>query len=157
MKFFIYRAEGSTGELQKVAEVTDTTTYTATNLKAKTTYRFAVSAHNGLRESTRATITMTTRGLIMIVDKALQVGSEVTFEYVEYPLGVVPIGTEPAGLFGGGNRQTLKGSVVSVANGQSRVELKTSFDKLSDELKLVTNQLDAGYSGFDGYKAIYLK
>ena len=126
-------------------------------LKPKTAYTIGISAYNGLRESTRATITMTTRGLIMIVDKALQVGSEVTFEYVEYPLGVVPIGTEPAGLFGGGNRQTLKGSVVSVANGQSRVELKTSFDKLSDELKLVTNQLDAGYSGFDGDKAIYLK
>lgn len=126
-------------------------------LKPKTTYTLGVSAYNGLRESTRATITMTTRGLVMIVDKALQVGSEVTFKYVEYPLGVVPIGTEPAGLFGGGNRQTLEGSVVSVTNGQSRVELKTSFDKLSDELKLVTNQLDDGYSGFDGYKAIYLK
>lgn len=110
-----------------------------TGLKPKTAYTIGVSAYNGLRESTRATITMTTRGLVMIVDKALQVGSEVTFEYVEYPLGVVPIGTEPAGLFGGGNRQTLKGSVVSVTNGQSRVELKTSFDKLSDELKLTTN------------------
>lgn len=108
-------------------------------LKPKTAYTIGVSAYNGLRESTRATITMTTRGLIMIVDKALQVGSEVTFEYVEYPIGVVPIGTEPAGLFGGGNRQTIKGSVVSIANGQSRVELKTSFDKLSDELKLATN------------------
>ncbi len=51
MKYFIYKAEGTSGQLQKVAEVTDTTTYTATNLKAKTTYRFAVSAHNGLRES----------------------------------------------------------------------------------------------------------
>ncbi len=110
-----------------------------TGLKPKTTYTLAVSAYNGLRESTRATITMTTRGLVMIVDKALQVGSEVTFEYVEYPFGIVPIGTEPTGLFGGGNRQTLKGNVVSVANGQSRVELKTSFDKLSDELKLATN------------------
>ena len=128
-----------------------------TGLKPKTSYTLGVSAYNGLRESTRATITMTTRGLIMIVDKALQAGAEVTFEYVEYPLGIVPIGTEPHGFFGGGNKQTFKGSVVSVADGQSRVELKTNFDKLSDELKLVTNQLDAGYSGFDGYKAIYLK
>ena len=128
-----------------------------TGLKPKTAYTLGVSAYNGLRESTRATITMTTRGLIMIVDKALQAGSEVTFEYVEYPLGIVPIGTEPHGFFGGGNKQTFKGSVVSVVNGQSRVELKTNFDKLSDELKLVTNQLGTGYSGFDGYKAIYLK
>ena len=110
-----------------------------TGLKPKTTYTLGVSAYNGLRESTRATITMTTRGLVMIVDKALPVNSEVTLEYVEYPLGAVPLGTEPAGMFGGGNRQTLQGEVVSVSNGQSRVELKNSFDKLSDELKLVTN------------------
>lgn len=110
-----------------------------TGLKPKTTYTLGVSAYNGLRESTRAMITMTTRGLVMIVDKALQVDSEVTFEYLEYPFGVVPFGTEPAGMFGGGNRQTLQGKVVSVSNGQSRVELKNSFDKLSDELKLVTN------------------
>jgi len=113
-------------------------------LKPKTTYNFGISAYNGLRESTQATMTLTTRGLVMIVDKALQVGSEVTFEYVEYPLGLVPIGTEPPGMFGGGNRQTLKGSVVSVANGQSRVELKTSFDKLPDELKLSANSQTPG-------------
>ena len=128
-----------------------------TDLKPNTSYTLGVSAYNGLRESTQATITMTTRGLVMIVDKALSVGSEATFEYVEYPLGLVPIGTEPAGLFGGGNRQTISGSVVSVANGQSRVELNTSFDKLPDELTLATNQFDAGYSGFDSYKAIYVK
>ncbi len=110
-----------------------------TGLKPKTTYTLGVSAYNGLRESTRATITMTTRGLVMIVDKALPVNSEVTLEYMEYPLGAVPLGTEPAGMFGGGNRQTLQGKVVSVSNGQSLVELKNSFDKLSDELKLVTN------------------
>lgn len=75
----------------------------------------------------------------MIVDKTLPVNSEVTLEYMEYPLGAVPLGTEPAGMFGGGNRQTLQGEVVSVSNGQSRVELKNSFDKLSDELKLITN------------------
>lgn len=110
-----------------------------TGLKPKTTYTLGVSAYNGLRESTRATVTMTTRGLVMIVDKTLPVNSEVTLEYMEYPLGAVPLGTEPAGMFGGGNRQTLKGNVISVANGQSRIELKTSFDKLPDELKLATN------------------
>lgn len=84
-----------------------------TGLKPKTTYTLGVSAYNGLRESTRATITMTTRGLVMIVDKTLPVNSEVTLEYMEYPLGAVPLGTEPAGMFGGGNRKKLKARVIA--------------------------------------------
>lgn len=64
MKYYIYKAEGATGPLQKVAEVTDTKTYTATGLKAKTQYRFAVSAYNGLRESEKSNIvTVTTSGI----------------------------------------------------------------------------------------------
>ena len=75
MKFFIYKAEGSTGQLQKVAEVTDTKTYTATNLKAKTTYRFAVSAHNGLRESEKSNIVTVTTSGISAVSVTLTINS----------------------------------------------------------------------------------
>lgn len=56
MKYYIYEGEGTTGELKKVAEVTDKKTYTATGLKPKATYRFAVSAYNGLRESEKSNI-----------------------------------------------------------------------------------------------------
>lgn len=64
MKYYIYSAEGTTNQLQKIAEVTDTKTYTVANLKAKATYRFAVSAHNGLRESEKSNIiTVTTSGI----------------------------------------------------------------------------------------------
>ena len=75
MKFFIYRGEGATGTLQKVAEVTDTKTYTATNLKAKTTYRFAVSAHNGLRESEKSNIVTVTTSGISTVSVTLTINS----------------------------------------------------------------------------------
>lgn len=75
MKFFIYRGEGSTGTLQKVAEVTDTKTYTATNLKAKTTYRFAVSAHNGIRESEKSNIVTVTTSGISTVSVTLTINS----------------------------------------------------------------------------------
>lgn len=51
MKYYIYQGIGSDGELKKVAEVTDKKEYTATGLTANSTYRFAVSAYNGLRES----------------------------------------------------------------------------------------------------------
>ncbi|EAK3904410.1 phage tail protein, partial [Campylobacter jejuni] len=75
MKFFIYKGEGATGQLQKVAEVTDTTTYTATNLKAKTTYRFAVSAHNGLRESEKSNIVTVATSGISAVSVTLTINS----------------------------------------------------------------------------------
>ncbi len=103
-------------------------------LKPKTTYTLGVSAYNGLRESTRATITMTTRGLVMTVDKSLPVNSEVTLEYVEYPLGSVPIGTEPAGMFGGGNRKKLKARVLSSANGSSTLELLQAIEDTKTNL-----------------------
>lgn len=56
MKYYIYQGKGADGELQKVAEVTDQKTYTATGLNASSTYRFAVSAYNGLRESAKSNI-----------------------------------------------------------------------------------------------------
>ncbi|MDO5884234.1 carbohydrate binding domain-containing protein [Ligilactobacillus animalis] len=105
-----------------------------TGLKPKTTYTLGVSAYNGLRESTRATITMTTRGLVMTVDKALPVNSEVELEYVEYPLGSVPIGSEPAGMFGGGNRKKLKARVLSSANGASTLELLQAIEDTKTNL-----------------------
>ena len=61
MKFYIYRGVGSSGELTKIAEVTDAKTYTDTGLQPKTIYRYAVSAYNGLRESDKSNIiTVTT-------------------------------------------------------------------------------------------------
>lgn len=81
MKYYIYQGEGADGELQKVAEVTDKKTYTATGLNANSTYRFAVSAYNGLRESAKSNIiTVKTskipvESITLAIDKAaLEVG-----------------------------------------------------------------------------------
>lgn len=81
MKYYIYQGEGADGELQKVAEVTDEKTYTATGLKAYSTYRFAVSAYNGLRESTKSNIitvktsAIPVQSITLAIDKtALEVG-----------------------------------------------------------------------------------
>ena len=61
MKYYIYRGIGSSGELTKIGEVTDTKTYTDTGLQPKTIYRYAVSAYNGIRESAKSNIiTVTT-------------------------------------------------------------------------------------------------
>lgn len=132
MKYRIYKDD------VKIKETT-TKQVEITGLKPKTTYTLGVSAYNGLRESTRATITMTTRGLVMIVDKALPVNSEVTLEYMEYPLGAVPLGTEPAGMFGGGNRQTLKGIVIASSGDQSTLELLQAPSSFKDNAHLRQN------------------
>lgn len=81
MKYYIYQGAGTDGELQKIAEVTDQTTYTATGLQANSTYHFAVSAYNGLRESEKSNvITVKTsaipvESITLAIDKtALEVG-----------------------------------------------------------------------------------
>lgn len=81
MKYYIYQGEGADGKLQKVAEVTDQKTYTATGLNANSTYRFAVSAYNGLRESAKSNIitvktsAIPVESITLAIDKtALEVG-----------------------------------------------------------------------------------
>lgn len=76
--------------------------------------------------------------------------------YLEYALGLVPIGTEPKGMFGGGNRQILKAKVISSVNGMSTIEITNSFNLMSDGLTM--KQLPDGSLGvFEGYKALYYK
>lgn len=73
MKYYIYRGVGSSGELTKIAEVTDTKTYTDTGLHAKTTYRYAVSAYNGLRESAKSSIITVTTAEIPVATITLAI------------------------------------------------------------------------------------
>ena len=81
MKFYIYQGVGTDGELKKIAEVEDEKEYTVTGLTANSTYRFAVSSYNGLRESAKSNvITVKTsaipvEGITLAIDKtALEVG-----------------------------------------------------------------------------------
>lgn len=83
MKYYIYQGLGDSGELTKIAEVTDQKAYTVTGLQSKTTYRFAVSSYNGLRESAKSNIvTVTTseipvQSITITIDKtALEVGGK---------------------------------------------------------------------------------
>ncbi|MHC5520029.1 Ig-like domain-containing protein [Limosilactobacillus vaginalis] len=81
MKYYIYEGTGTDGELKKIAEVEDKKEYTVTGLTANSTYRFAVSAYNGLRESAKSNvITVQTsaipvEGITLAIDNtALEVG-----------------------------------------------------------------------------------
>ncbi len=88
-----------------------------------TSYQFGVSNYDGNRESSKTTINVKTRGIRLIIPTSLTVNSIITLNYQEYSLGLVPIGTEPVGMFGGGNKRDIQAKVISVDNGKSTVEL----------------------------------
>ncbi len=88
-----------------------------------TSYQFGVSNYDGNRESLKTTINVKTRGIRLIIPTSLTVNSIITLNYQEYSLGLVPIGTEPADMFGGGNKRNIQAKVISVDNGKSTVEL----------------------------------
>lgn len=92
-------------------------------LQPNLTYDFSVQPSDGTRDGKKATTFVTTRGIRFNIPKTLTVGSTVTLRYEEYPLGIVPIGNEPSGYFGGGNKQNLSAKVISTANGSSVVEV----------------------------------
>ena len=85
MKYHIYQGIGQNGELKKIGDVENQTTYTVEGLTPKTVYRFAVTADNGLRESAKSNIiTITTAdiplsSITLSIDKtALEVGGTAT-------------------------------------------------------------------------------
>ncbi|WP_127849490.1 fibronectin type III domain-containing protein [Lacticaseibacillus hulanensis] len=134
--------------------VTNVLTYTASGLTPLTSYTFGVSVWNGVRESAKVTLAVKTRGIQLTIPKTLTVGASVTLRRLDYSLGLVPIGTEPAGAFGGTNASTLTATVKSNSGGSSVVELTTADTTFADGTKL-TLQPDGTYAAFNGYKAVY--
>ena len=132
-------------------------TATITGLRPNTSYIFGVIPNNGLRDGDQKTITVKTRGVQFVIPKTLTVGSTITLRYEEYPLGIVPIGTEPSGMFGGGNKQNLSSKVISTANGSSVVEVDGN---VIDSPSFVdgdtfTAQPDGTCALISEYKALY--
>lgn len=82
MKYYIYRGIGSSGELTKIGEVTDTKSYTDTGLQPKTIYRYAVSAYNGIRESAKSNIITVTTAEIPVSTITLSI-TKTSFEVGE--------------------------------------------------------------------------
>lgn len=96
-----------------------------------TSYQLGVTNYNGNRESSKATINVKTRGIRLIIPTSLTVNSTIALNYQEYSLGLVPIGTEPKGMFGGGNKRNIQAKVISVDNGKSTVELLEPLESSS--------------------------
>lgn len=129
--------------------------YHWSGLIPNTSYTVSVAAFNGLRESNRATLTVKTRGLCVNVPARLPAGSTHTLLYEEYPLGLVPIGREPAGFFGGGHKQNVPARVIS-SGSTSTLEITNGFNQMPDGLTM-KRIADGSYAVYSGYKALYYK
>lgn len=127
---------------------------TITGLTPSTGYTFAVAAFNGIREGPKVSIAVTTANTRFTIPKTLTVGATITLRYQEYSLGLVPIGTEPRGMFGGGNKRELAAKVISSANNKSTVQLVSPDNNFSDLTELKQLQ-DGSFGAFNGIKAIY--
>lgn len=128
--------------------------YRVTGLLPNTSHTFSVVAFNGLRESPKATATVRARGLHVTVPTQLSTGAMYNLTYEEYALGLVPIGTEPAGMFGGGNRQEVPAKVISSSSGSSVFEITSNFNLMNDNMTM--NKIaDKSFAAFQGYKALY--
>lgn len=127
--------------------------YQVTGLTPNTSYAFSVAAFNELRESSKGTATVKTRGLQINVPTQLSTGATYNFTYEEYALGLVPIGNEPSGMFGGGNKQTVPAKVVS-SGPTSVLEITSTFNLMKDNLTM--KQIDDGsFAVYDGYRALF--
>lgn len=142
MKYYIYQGTGDDGELEKVAEVTDKKEYTATGLTANSTYRFAVSAYNGLRESAKSNvITVKTsaipvQSITLAIDKtALEVGGTakvtVTITPANQTSGEVTLTSSNSQVATVDN----EGNVRAVASGTATITAKIG-EKVSNAISL---------------------
>lgn len=142
MKYYIYQGIGNDGELKKVAEVTDKKEYTATGLTANSTYRFAVSAYNGLRESAKSNvITVKTsaipvQSITLAIDKtALEVGGTakvtVTITPANQTDGEVTLTSSNSQVAAVDN----EGNVRAVASGTATITAKIG-EKVSNAISL---------------------
>ena len=97
------------------------------------------------RDGTKETISVITRGIQFVIPTALTVGAMINLRYEEYPLGTVPIGNEPSGYFGGGNKQNLSAKVISTANGSSVVEVAGNIIEVGNKNLWITSKVVSGW------------
>lgn len=101
------------------------------------------------RDGIKETISVKTRGIRINIPKQLTVGATITLRYEEYPLGTIPIGNEPSGMFGGGNKTTLSAKVISTANGSSVVEVAGNVIEVGGRNLIVQSNFKNGYLDSD--------
>lgn len=142
MKYYIYQGNGTDGELKKIAEVEGQTEYTVTGLTANTTYRFAVSEYNGLRESAKSNVvTVNTSNIpvdgvtISVDNTSLEVGGTAKVTVTITPANE----TDGAAVLTSSNTQVATvdgaGNVKAIAPGTATITAKVG-EKVSNVISL---------------------
>lgn len=129
-------------------------TATITGLIPSTSYTFGVIPNNGLKDGIRKEITVKTRGLRFIIPTTLTVGALITLRFQTYSLGLVPIGTEPSGMFGGGAKTPVEAKVISSNDGSSTIELNSTDSSFTDGTQFKRLE-DESFGAFNGTNALY--
>lgn len=129
---------------------------TITGLVPLTSYTFGVTPNNGLRDGVQKTITVKTRGIRFNIPKTLTVGGLITLRFQIYSLGLVPIGTEPSGMFGGGEKKTVDAKVISSNGVSSIIELISTDSSFTDGTQFKRLE-DGSFGAFNGTKALYYR
>lgn len=131
MKYYIYQGTGTDGELKKIAEVENKKEYTVTGLTANSTYRFAVSSYNGLRESAKSnvitvkTAAIPVQSITLAIDKtSLEVGQSAKISITITPANE----TDGPAVLTSSNSQVATvdnaGNVRAVAPGTATISAK---------------------------------
>lgn len=135
-----------------VATVTEKQ-YHLDKLTPNTSYSISVTPFDGSSEGKSASLTVKTRGLHISVPENLPNGSTQTLTYEEYALGLVPIGKEPDGMFGGGHKQEVPAKVISSGD-TSVLEVTNSFNLMADNATM-KQIADGSFAVFQDYKALF--
>lgn len=136
-----------------VTTVTNKTS-NVTGLVSLTKYTLGVIPNNGLRDGPKVTIDVTTRGVRFSIPTALTEEAKISLRYQEYSLGLVNLGTEPTGMFGGSHSTNVPAKVISSNNNTSVVEITSNLSSFVDGTMLI-EQVDGVFAAFNGEKAIY--
>lgn len=151
-KLFRDTTIGINGASEESVVTAPTTTTTTTKAPAPTTTTTTTKAP--VAPTTTTTTTKALPNVTFKIPVSLVVGSTVPLRYQEYSLDLVGIGTEPTGMFTGGNMRTLEAKVVSSTDNVSSVQLTTNEQDFPDGTAL-TLQSTGVYAAFNNYKGIY--
>ncbi|MDM7455222.1 hypothetical protein [Lacticaseibacillus paracasei] len=120
MQYDIYKDGQQTKTVKETSAV-------ITGLEPDNKYTLAVTADNGVSVSKQSTIAIRTAAsdgsIRLSIPLELETNATVPLHYQTDSLGLNPIGTEPEGMFGGGNDKSVSGKVISSGTDESMIAI----------------------------------
>lgn len=144
MKYKVYQ-----GDTLKTTVTTKKATITG--LTPSTSYSFGVMPNNGLKDGTKKTLAVKTKGPTVTIKHGLGKDVYVAVSYYEYAIGTEPdvLGTAPTGL-GGSDPKAITPTAISCAGGSVTVELPLTWVPTGTPVK----QSDGNYYVITGFRTL---